>query len=46
MDAVERQLMTRDQVIKELQATLKEAQARMKKVYDKNHRERQFEEGE
>ncbi|KAL9427049.1 hypothetical protein AB3S75_033771 [Citrus x aurantiifolia] len=42
VDAIERQLMTRDQVIKEL---LKEAQARMK-VYDKNHRERQFEAGE
>lgn len=46
VDAIERQLMTRDQVIKELRATLKEAQARMKNVYDKNHRERQFEEGE
>lgn len=39
MDVVERQLMSRNQVIKELRATLKEPQARMKKVYDKNHRE-------
>lgn len=43
VDAIERQLMTRDQVIKEL---LEEALARMKKVYDKYHRERQFEAGE
>ncbi|KAA8517098.1 hypothetical protein F0562_017391 [Nyssa sinensis] len=46
VEAVERQLMDRDQIIKELQTTLKEAQSRMKKVYDHNHREREFEEGD
>lgn len=46
MNVVERQLISRNQVIKELRETLKKPQARMKKVYDKNHRKRQFEEGE
>ncbi|KAL5748102.1 hypothetical protein ACOSQ2_025399 [Xanthoceras sorbifolium] len=46
VDAVEAQLMNRDQVIKELQVTLKEAQSRMKRVYDKHHTDRNFEEGD
>ncbi|KAL4196130.1 hypothetical protein AMTRI_Chr04g181820 [Amborella trichopoda] len=33
-ESVERQLLDRDQKIKELRVTLKEAQSRMKKVYD------------
>ncbi|KAA8546651.1 hypothetical protein F0562_003118 [Nyssa sinensis] len=43
VDVVEKQLMDHDQIIKDLRATLKEAQSRMKKVYDHRHREREFE---
>lgn len=46
VDVVERQLIERDQMIKELHTTLKEAQSRMKKFYDRHHREREFEAGD
>ncbi|KAA8522099.1 hypothetical protein F0562_012587 [Nyssa sinensis] len=46
VDAVEKQLMDCDKIIKDLRATLKESQSRMKKVYDRHHREREFEEGD
>ncbi|KAL4198478.1 hypothetical protein AMTRI_Chr03g46100 [Amborella trichopoda] len=41
VEAVERQLLDRDQKLKELRSTLKEAQNRMKKVYDNHHHERE-----
>lgn len=46
VDAVEKQLMERDHVLKELKVSLQEVQSRMKKVYDQHHREREFEVGD
>jgi hypothetical protein len=46
VEVVERELMTRDQVLRELRENMKLAQERMKKVYDGKHREEEFEEGE
>lgn len=38
--------MSRDEIVKDLRVNIKEAQARMKQVYDRHHREREFEEGD
>lgn len=46
VEAVDQELRARDQVIEELRDQLKESQACMKKVYDKHHTERSFEEGD
>ncbi|KAH7575574.1 hypothetical protein JRO89_XS02G0152200 [Xanthoceras sorbifolium] len=42
VEAVEKQILVRDQLIKELRDIIKETQLRMKKVYDRHHREREF----
>lgn len=46
VEAVEKELMDRDHMIKDLRVTITEAQVRMKKVYDRHHREREFMEGD
>ena len=46
VEAVERQLMDQDQMLNKLQTTLKEAQSRIKTVYDRHHKEREFEVGD
>ncbi|KAA8539425.1 hypothetical protein F0562_026117 [Nyssa sinensis] len=46
VESVDQQLLSRDQVLIDLKARLREAQARMKKVYDGHHREREFEIGD
>jgi hypothetical protein len=44
--AVEETLKTRDVILKEVRQQLLEAQNRMKQVYDKDHKEQEFSEGE
>lgn len=46
VEAVEKELMARDQVLKELKENIKVAQERMKRLYDSKHREEEFEEGD
>ncbi|XP_074363450.1 uncharacterized protein LOC141703984 [Apium graveolens] len=46
VDSVEKELVARYQVIKDLRTTLQEAQSRMKKVYDSHHRDKEFVEGD
>ncbi|KAL4191298.1 hypothetical protein AMTRI_Chr07g29130 [Amborella trichopoda] len=46
VETIERQLLDRDLMIKELYATLKEAQNRMKKLYESHHQERELAEGD
>lgn len=40
--AIERELISRDQVLKEVCEGILQAQARMKKAYDSHHQEREF----
>lgn len=40
--AVEHELMERDAIIKEIQEKIREAQVRMKRIYDSKHKEREF----
>lgn len=40
--AVEQLLVDRDKIVKEARECLKEAQGRMKKIYDQHHQEREF----
>lgn len=40
--AVEQELLGRDELVKEFKARIKEAQAKMKCIYDSKHREREF----
>lgn len=42
VEAVERELIARDQVLKEVREGIFQAQARMKKFYDFYHQEREF----
>lgn len=42
VDTVEQELTKEDQIVKDLRINLKEAQSRMKKIYDAHHREREF----
>jgi hypothetical protein len=44
--AVEQLLLDRDNIIKEANERLKEVQARMKKIYDQHHQEREFKVGD
>jgi hypothetical protein len=44
--AVEQLLVDRDNIIREAKEHLKEAQARMKKIYDQHHQEREFKVGD
>ncbi|KAK0574086.1 hypothetical protein LWI29_018007 [Acer saccharum] len=44
--AVEKELKQRDQIVKETQRGIKEAQSRMKRVYDSKHREKEFSVGD
>jgi len=43
---VERALVARDQMLRELKDNIKLAQGRMKKLYDNKHKEEEFDEGE
>lgn len=46
VDAVGKELLRRDKVLRELKENIKLAQGRMKKIHDNRHREVEFEEGE
>lgn len=46
LEAVDRELKERDQVLVELQDKLKESQSRMKKIFDLHHKDREFNVGD
>ncbi|GLT61286.1 hypothetical protein SLA2020_340050 [Shorea laevis] len=46
VEAVGKELMVRDQVLKELKNNIKAAQERMKRLYDDKHQEQEFDEGD